>query len=759
MSATKNSNFPLSRPVIAFALLRQCSELMSTDLLSGIGVLVRPLVSDLAGQSFDSHNLAMRLSNAYGISIPDAALEALVDRLVIAGILVLDQRGQDTARAVYAEAVDSINIEDDSENQFQGLIDEYLSHAQGLLQSAGKSIADDELVKGFLRHLATLDFLSIRAKPQINPETATKIVGATGREKAQLSEELANPAAIDSLVASYITWLKLHRPEGVELLSKVADGALAAELVFDLQAPTAVSKLTNTTVIIDTPLILSYLDLSSVQDKQDADNLFTQIADAGAKIAAFEHSLEEAEGVLAAIQLARSAGAAYGPSVHRFAGGLFRAYFDSMIGKVESKWKQENFGVIKEVANHYHKNFTSVEEDELMNAIRISPMDRVLTRERDARSVAETMRLLGGGHIPINNIAACRYVFVTNNGGFQKRAEAYLRRKNHIARGDFNPIITGRYIAGLCWLICGGKSDQSPTVAKLLANCAAALRLNPEIAERTKKFLAQIDPRKASHFEALMTNERAAQYLAEVTLGDISVITASNAPEILEEVERRAAEKIAIAKDREYQEKIRNIENSKEEILLNHNRLISNFEQNRIYLDAQNLEIDNLKKANNVLESRYEKSEENFRQSRENIEAQNRIVEELKAAAENLKSNLEKKEVDERARKQRIKEAAHKYASGKTLQIRFAGGVFLIIFIFLLGYVDKFFIPGITLEKQSLANFLLITTQAIMGITGVSLFFDRAIGKPVAYFHEKFYKRKLAELGEIDGDEESQLDL
>ena len=102
--------------------------------------------------------------------------------------------------------------------------------------------------------------------------------------------------------------------------------------------------------------------------------------------------------------------------------------------------------------------------------------------------------------------------------------------------GEFNPIVTSRYLSGLCWLLCGGKSDQSPTVAKLLANCAAALRLKPELAERPKRFLAAVDPEKARHFEAMMTNERASQYLVEVTLGDANVITANNAEDIYEEV-------------------------------------------------------------------------------------------------------------------------------------------------------------------------------------------------------------------------------
>src|SRR5947208_144296 len=44
----------VSRPVVAFALLRQSSDLLRTDLLGGVAILIRPLVTDLSGQLYDA---------------------------------------------------------------------------------------------------------------------------------------------------------------------------------------------------------------------------------------------------------------------------------------------------------------------------------------------------------------------------------------------------------------------------------------------------------------------------------------------------------------------------------------------------------------------------------------------------------------------------------------------------------------------------------------------------------------------------------
>ena len=254
-----------SRPVIAFALLRQCSEMMRTDLLSGVAVLVKPLVSDLANQVFDSRVLATRLAEAYGISIPSSALEGMTQRLVSADVLRIEKTEAGLARALYSAQDEATSVEPDAEAEFQEILDDFLTHAIDLLDAAGKQLPEATLTTGFLRHLATLDFSAIRAKPTIAADAGRTIVGPAAREQQILSAELAEQATLDSLVASFIASLEQHHPTRLSLLAKVADGALAAELVFDLQAPTSVSRLTNTTVIVDTPLILSYLDLSSTQ--------------------------------------------------------------------------------------------------------------------------------------------------------------------------------------------------------------------------------------------------------------------------------------------------------------------------------------------------------------------------------------------------------------------------------------------------------------------------------------------------------------
>lgn len=729
-----------SRPVIAFALLRQCSELMRTDLLAGIAVLVRPLAVDLANQVFDSRELAERLAKAYGISIPAPALDAMTQRLVSAGVLRLEQTESGVPKALYCLTDDVPAIEPDAERDFQGILDDFLAHAKNLLELAGKTLSDQVLTAGFLRHLATLDFSAIRAKPVVPLEQNKTILGPAAREQQQVSSELAEQAVLDSLVASYVALLQQNNEPRLTLLAKVADGALGAELVFDLQAPTSVTPMTNTTVVVDTPLILSFLDLSSTQDTADVRKLFEQIQEAGAKIAAFRHSVEEAEGVLKAIQAARGYGEAYGPSVHRLANSTFRAYFESMMGSIGRTWTNRNFEILPETATHFHVHFPPVEEEALVESLRLSPVDRVLTRERDAKSVAETMRRLAGGHIPIGSVSNCRFIFATPNAAVQRRVARFLRDKNYVQEGEFTPVVTSRYLSGLCWLVCGGKADQSPTVARLLANCAAALRLKPELAERTKRFLAQVDPEKAKHFEVLMTNERASQYLTEATLGDANVITANNVEEIFEEVQRRAAEKVALEKDNHYKGQMSALQSQVQAAELGASELRESLTEAHLEVDARKMEIHNLQQRTRDLEMEREAERTRISRQADEISRLETISSEASATASKVRTQFDEQ-------MQRSERSASLYADKRVKSMRIFGVIGLFTFTALVGVADKFWLPSLSAEQQPFANVGVIVLQSLTGLSGVALLFDPIVKRPLAALRDRVYRKRMEEFG------------
>lgn len=445
--------------------------------------------------------------------------------------------------------------------------------------------------------------------------------------------------------------------------------------------------------------------------------------------------------MLHAIEHARLVGEAYGPTVQRMSSSTYRAFFQTMRGRIAWQWQQgHNFEIIQETAVQFYKNFTQQDEEELIGRIRRSIVDRYLTSERDAKSVAETMRRLGGGHIPLGNIASCRFVFVTGNTGLQRRAAAYLKEKGFVREGEFTPILTDRYTAGLCWLISGGKAKTSPSTAQLLANCAAALRSKKELIARTKEFLAELDETKASHFEALMTNERASQYLVEVTLGNLDVITANNVEDIFAEAQRRAAETVTKERDEFYGEKISVLTSQLEEGEARANALQEKIAEIALDNAAKDLQTSELENKSMELQAELALQKQTMTRQESELQAIHQSVNELTRVASNAIA-------DNEARRKGAVDFAKRHASGRVLFLRIFGASVLWIITLALSLVDKFLIPELSVERQALANLILIGTQSALGLLGVSLFFDRFVGKPVQKLHGKLYAKKLHELG------------
>ena len=586
----------------------------------------------------------------------------------------------------------------------------------------------------------------MRARPTVPTKAALTLQGPKAAEKIALSGELAEGAALDVLVASYVSNLNETNPARLVLLTQVADGALGAELVLDLQAPANVPKLSSTTVIVDTPIILSFLDLSSKQEYEAAKVLISQLLESGVKIAAFRHSIEEAEGVLAAIQMARHTGAdAYGPSIPRMRNSVYRAYFDSMKNNISSKWTKE-FEVIEEAATHFYKNFTAEDEVRLTHEIQRNLYDRLITRERDAKSVAETIRRLGGAHVPNSQISSCKFIFVTGNRPLQSKVSSYLKKNDFVRSGEFTPIVTDRYMAGLCWLILGGKSINSPTVARLLANCAAALRLRPELAERTKKFLTDLDPEKALHFEALMTNERSAQYLMEATFGVTDVLTSHFAEDIFDEAQRRAAVKVGKENDDYYLVQISELQEKISTDAIGVAQLHGE-------LTVSSLEAQARASQAELALAEAERLREDALNKQESIARQASQISKLDSAVQRLTEEAEKSKASLDHHKKTIMLSATKYADDRLLAAKVVGALLLFSACFIVGYFDKFFTPSLSADMQKYGSLAVILMQALLAITGLSILADKWFTAPLNRLRERLYRSRILALGYSDESE------
>lgn len=732
----------IARPVIAFALLKQCSEIMRTDLLGGIAILIRPLLNDLGGHRFSAEILSKRVADAYGIQIEPVVLEEFIPRFQEAGLVEIKSLSENANEVLFSSMSEQIDQLDD-EKEFEEVFEEFVNFSNARLSNVGASIDKEKLINGLLSRITSLDFLSIQAKPmRRDSEKGTRLViGPTAKSEQELDQKIGDEARIDVLVASYVTELTNSSPERLGLLSRVADGALGAELVFDLQAPKQVNDLSKVTIILDTPLALSLLDLSSSQNKEYIEQLVASIEKVGAKLAIFRHSIDEAEGVLSAIKNGMIYGDAYGPTAERMRTPNYRAFFETMIGKVALRLtEQKGFEVMPPSATHYYQNFTQEEEEKLTARLHFSLLDKRLARERDALSVAETMRRRGGAHVPNHRIDSCKYLFITSNSSLQRQARSFLLSEKLLETDEFPPVVTDRYFSGLLWLLFGGKSGQNLSTARLLVNCANALRSRPDVVQRTKRFLSALDPAKAEHFEALMTNERAAQFMTQLTLGDAILVTEENAGRIYDQIEAIAGEKAAKERDEFYGKQLQELGNqlATTESLLQITR--SELTQTVLDRNANQEALQSIKSNLMGLEESLKNQQSLSKEQIINIESFKTLLEDSKKVRETQESQLKI------IRENQIS-AAGRHSARKISALRWSGVALILIIGGITGYIDKFVTPIAATDQQRFWNVVVISLQVLIAFLTLSAAVELLFGKIFKRVKFTAFSRYLDDLG------------
>lgn len=730
----------IARPVIAFALLKQCSEVMRTDFLGGISILISPLVTDLAGQRFSSELLSKRVADTYGMSIDANVLEEFLPRFRDAGLVEIRNLTGNVTEAVFSQ-VEIPAADPADEVAFQGLLDEFVNFSEKRLKNIDLEITREKLVDGLLSRITSLDFLSIQIKPPRNEalDSANKVVGPTAKQNQELDREISEDARIDVLVASYISEVITPNSDRLDLISRVADGALGAELVFDLQAPKQIADLSKVVVILDTPLILSLLDLSSHQSREYVEKLVASITRVGAKLTVFRHSVEEAEGVLTAVKNGLLYGDAYGPTADRMRSSSYRAFFETMIGKIGSRLiEQKGFEILTPCATHFYQHFTSEDEEQLTARLHFSLLDKRIARERDALSVAETMRRRAGGHAPSHRLDACRFLFITSNSSLQRQARSYLLDKKLLASSEFPSVVTDRYLSGLLWLLFGGKSNTSLSTARLLANCANALKSRPDIVKRTKSFLSTLDPIKAQHFEALMTSERAAQFVTEITLGDAALVTRENAEKIYAQVEAIAAEKVAKEKDEFYAPQL--------------SQLNAQVKTSEELIDGMRSELSQVRLDRDVNKERLSAVTQNLDALQESFEKQEALLKNQSTQMDLLQTNFAtmekeriKRETDQLQQKEQQEKNATKICNRKVTTLRIIGVAISVIAGLTTGYIDKFVVPSLPLVQQAAGNIVVIILQVLTATVTLGTVFEFLFGWIFMRFKKKIFFSYLIE--------------
>jgi len=542
MSATKEL-FPafknpvaVDRPLIAYAFLAQATHVQG-DLLSGLAPIFRPIAKERAGKAFDSKEFAAAVSTLYGIKISPWAVDDLAPRLEKAGLLSKLPLGTKAEQYVYQQI--NGNYEAVDESSIRLVVRRFIDYSTPLLSAKGIAADEGKLEKFFLDQLISLDFHATL----LRPSSVVKDDPTSGRPRLSLAkksaatpsdeESLSERSKLNVLCAGFIVGLYREDRPLYEQVIKIATGALLSEVILNVQDPGKTASLLTLKLVLDAPFLMSLLNLSSEDSFFYSKELYNLLSEKGAVFEVFRHSVDEIISNLKGVRAGHQAGVGYGPTARRLRDATFAKYLDSTLGSIEDVIKRNKIRIIDvpdSVAAFQY--FTDADEKDFYRSL--GSFQNSLAQNRDAKSIAGTVRLRRGQTARMSHVYQAQYIFVSENQFVVDCARSFSLKKQIIKEGEVPPAVTDRYLAGLAWVLFGGKADEI-TQYQLLANCTAALEVRSDVQEKMLSFLSRIDGSMAEQFRAIMTTERGGQHLMQLTFGDPLLIKSTDdAEKILE---------------------------------------------------------------------------------------------------------------------------------------------------------------------------------------------------------------------------------
>lgn len=577
----------LDRSLIAYAFLAQATR-GEGDLFSGLAPIFKPIAKIHAGKTFDADEFSKLVDKLYGLKVHPWAVDDLVPRLENAGLLLRIQHSEEMHEYVYAEITDEFDAV--TENDIKYVIQQFVEFATPILQQNRLPVDKIALEEGFLSQLIDMSFVSILLKPDRTKEDTRgsgTITLKKPKEQTDWEEDISTRAKVDVLCASFIVDVHHNHQKLYDLIMRIATGAILSEVILNLQDPGETGSLKGLNVILDTPFLMSVLNLSSEEAHTFALDICDQLHEKEAPLLAFEHSIDELKDNLNAVINKTKDNMGFGATARRLKNSTFTTYANSVLKHTDTALKQNN---IRQIAvprsNTSFQYFTDADQAEFQRSLGFYYNRKA--QERDAESIAAVVRLKRGRQTKMGRLPAAEYVFITENAWVATQAEIFLKRRKLFNDGEVPPALSEKYLAGLLWVLYGGKGHEL-TRHLLLANCAAALEPRSDVIVQMHRFLSQVDDKQAELFSALMTEERAGQYAMQLTLGDSSFITKENAPIVLEQIKKSLIEKHETDKKSE----IRSIQQAHETELDRKEEVSELLRQKLLDADAESLQTRN----------------------------------------------------------------------------------------------------------------------------------------------------------------------
>ena len=355
------------------------------------------------------------------------------------------------------------------------------------------------------------------------------------------AREVRRYSRVDKVIAAFIARIVAEGASASTVLDRIVKGFIVQNALLLRDIPNIGRELKHLSLYLDTGVLLYALGHAGKTEERSTRDALKLIRRAGARLYAFERTLDEMKGVLRVYEqrLGTSAGRKTlrpTPLTHHFLQtATSPADIQQEIALVEKKLAALNVNV-KDFPG-YKNDYTEAEQD-LANQLKDPTIGRATDEHRiwhDVRATAAVMTLRAGRR-PYR-VTDAKYVFASGNARTVTTISKWYRETY---KTGLEPAVHVRSVTNAAWLL-RPQFESSIPIHQLVSVCAAVLRPSPEIWSRFIKRLGEfVESGELSDDESVAV---VAHQFAHARLGELDPdddVEASTAREIVERSQEQA---------------------------------------------------------------------------------------------------------------------------------------------------------------------------------------------------------------------------
>jgi hypothetical protein len=548
--------------VLSYAILKTNWEVKHHDYLENFVPIVAECIRLLPADVISIQELAQSMQDRFGLKIPQKTLEVLLKRLSSGGYL----KAQNYVYYKNEAKLNTLNFErvqKECIRSYEQVVDALCDFANAQYDiSWAKKQSEDAL----LLYLQKYQFRAISTDIDL--------------EGAEQSKSGLNGSKFDIyVVGDFIRNLIKDESSLLDFFDTILKGHMLSEAIFLYAPGQQERRFSNTTIYIDSPLLIFALGYAGEPRKAPIVELLQLAKEVGAKLFCFRHSLEEMRGILhrSADHVAKKyLRDTCGPSTEYFIeSGKSEVEILLLIEQLEIDLQQLEIRVVDKptYANHDYGVDESSFEELLKSEVKYSNQRAI---ERDIDSIAAIYRIRRGESF--HYVEDCRAVFITANSGLARVTKTFFNKFNESTNYSVPLCYTDYVFTTLLWL---KRPDQAPNISKkrLIAACYAAIQPDTNLWNQYIQEISQLESDNkitSNQYYLLRHTTYAKAELMRLTKGEDEAFAQGTVAEILRCVENQlkaneiAKLESATQEQEKLQKQLNQVVEKTEQMIINH---------------------------------------------------------------------------------------------------------------------------------------------------------------------------------------------